>query len=59
VGRIYLYAGRTTVVIFTDEQLPLARLAAHALARKIVPRLRSTSFAHLRALAVSTRGCHR
>jgi hypothetical protein len=59
VGRIYLYAGRTTVVIFTDDQPQLARRAAHALARKIVPRLRSTSFAHLRALAVSTRGCRR
>ena len=59
VGRIYLYAGRTTVVIFTDDQPRLARRAAHALARKLVPRLRSTSFAHLRALAVSTRGCHR
>jgi hypothetical protein len=59
VGRIELYDGRTTVVIYTDEQLRLARLAAHALARRIAPTLRSTSFAHLRALAVSTRGCHR
>lgn len=59
VGRIELYAGRTTVVIFTDDQPQLARRAAHALARQIVPRLRSTSFARLRALAASTRGCHR
>lgn len=60
-NRIEIYDGRTTVVVFTDgpEGPRLASLAAHALARKIAPRLRSTSFSRLRALAVSTRGCPR
>jgi hypothetical protein len=59
-NRIEMYEGRTTVVVFTDgpEGPRLASRAAHALARQIVPRLRSTSFSRLRALAVSTRGCH-
>jgi hypothetical protein len=58
-NRIELYTGRTTVVVFADgpgEGLALA--AAHALARKIAPRLRSISARRLRQLAVSTRGCH-
>jgi len=60
-NRIEMYEGRTTVVIFTDgpEGPQLASHAARALARQIAPRLRSMPFARLRALAVSTRGCHR
>jgi hypothetical protein len=60
-NRIEMYEGRTTVVVFTDgpEGPRLASLAVHALARQVVPRLRSTSFRRLRALAVSTRGCRR
>ena len=60
-NRIEIYAGRTTVVVFTDgpEGPRLASRAARALARQIATRLGSTSFPRLRALAVSTRGCHR
>lgn len=58
-NRIEMYSGRTTVVVFTDgpEGPRLASRAARALARQIVPKLKSASFARLRALAVSTRGC--
>ena len=58
-NRIEMYAGTTTIVIFTDgpEGPGLALRAAHALARIVDRRVSSMSAARLRALAVSTRGC--
>jgi hypothetical protein len=59
-NRIELYTGQTTVIVFTDGPGASDRAirSAHALARKIAPRLRSLSARRLRQLAVSTRGCH-
>jgi hypothetical protein len=55
-----MYTGQTTVVIFSHgnpDPPSLARLAAHALARLIAPRLSGISAKRLRALAVDPHGC--
>jgi hypothetical protein len=54
--QLAMYTGRTTVVIFSAGP-ELALRAAHALARKIEPTLRSISAARLRAIALDRRGC--
>jgi hypothetical protein len=61
-ARLEMYAGQTTVVIFSygsPDPPSLARRAAHALARLIAPRLAGISAARLRALAVDPHGCGR
>jgi hypothetical protein len=59
-NRIEMYTGQTTIVIFANGPTDaLALRAAHALARIAAPKLSTISAAHLRAAAVSTRGCAR
>ena len=59
MNRLELYTGQTTIVIFAPEPegAALARLAAHALAQIVAPKVSSISAARLRAAAVSTRAC--
>lgn len=63
-ARLEMYTGQTTVVIFSSgksdpptDPPSLARLAAHALARLITPKLSRISAKRLRALAVDPYGC--
>jgi hypothetical protein len=61
-ARLEMYTGQTTVEISsygTPDPPSLARLAAHALARLIVPKLWRVSAARLRDLAVDPHGCRR